>query len=203
MDENTKDGASVEDAWKVLETSYPFRDEWLVVRSDRVLLPDGTILPAYHTIENADWVSCIAITPVFEVVLIEQYRHSVRRLITEFPAGSVDAHDESPLAAMKRELLEETGYASDDWHLIGSAIANPARQTNTAYAFLALGAKQVSRPALEEGELIRTQLMPWALFRDRITSGLLRIPAQHVACLFWLHTFVAQRKIPTLAGLSF
>ena len=203
MSENGNDGAPSEDAWKVLDTSYPFRDEWLVVRSDRVLLPDGTILPAYHTIENPDWVSCIAITPEFEVVLIKQYRHSIGRLITEFPAGSMDAQDESPLAAMRRELLEETGYASDDWHLIGSSPANPARQTNTAYAFLALGAEQVSQPKLGEGELIRTQLMPWALFREHVFSGSLQIPAQHIACLFWLHSFVTQRKNSGFAKLSF
>jgi ADP-ribose pyrophosphatase len=203
MNENTPDGGPSEDRWKVLDTSYPFRDEWLVVRSDRVLLPDGTILPAYHTIECPDWVSCVAITPDSEVVLIEQYRHSICRLITEFPAGSVDARDESPLAAMRRELLEETGYASEDWHLIGSSPANPARQTNTSHAFLAWGATRVSQPKLEEGELIRTRLMPWTLFREQITSGLLRIPAQHIACLFWLHSFVAQRRNARFARLSF
>lgn len=202
MSENANRDNPLEDAWKVLDTSYPFRDEWLVVRSDRVLLPDGVTLPAYHTIECSDWVSCIAITANFEVVLIEQYRHSIRRLITEFPAGSVDARDESPLAAMRRELLEETGYASDDWHLIGSSPANPARQTNTAYAFLALGAKQVSQPKLEQGELIRTKLMSWEHFRKGISSGFLQIPAQHIACLFWLHSFVGKCESPLIAKLA-
>jgi 8-oxo-dGTP pyrophosphatase MutT (NUDIX family) len=200
MSENASDDGS-DEAWKVLDTSYAFRDEWLVVRSDRILLPDGAVLPAYHTIECSDWVSCIAITMKSEVVLVEQYRHSIGRVIAEFPAGSLDDRDVSPLAAVKRELLEETGYASDDWHLIGSSPANPARQTNTSYAFLALGAEQVSQPNLDEGELIRTQLMPWALFREQVASGSLEFPAQHVACMFWLHSYVAQSRNPQIAKL--
>jgi ADP-ribose pyrophosphatase len=202
MSKNASDDVPSSDAWKVLDTSYPFRDEWLVIRSDRVLLPDGAILPAYHTVECPDWVSCIAVTANLEVVLIEQYRHSVRRLITEFPAGSVDARDASPMAAVRRELLEETGYASDDWYFIGSATANAARQSNTAHAFLALGAKQVSPPKLDEGELIRTRLMPWPQFRAQMHDGSLQLPAQHVACLFWLHAFVARSESPHIAGLS-
>ncbi len=202
MSENANDDAHSGGAWRVLDTSYPFRDEWLILRSDRVLLPDGAILPAYHTIECSDWVSCIAITAKSEVVLVEQYRHSIRRQIAEFPAGSVDGRDESPLAAVKRELLEETGYASDDWHLIGSSPANPARQTNASYAFLALGAEQVSPPNLEQGEMIRTRLMPWTLFTQQVSSGSLEFPAQHVACLFWLHSFVARSKSPHIAELT-
>lgn len=202
MRENGTADFPSDEAWEVLDTSYPFRDQWLIVRSDRVLLPDGVILPAYHTIECSDWVSCIAITAKSEVVLVEQYRHSIRRLIAEFPAGSVDARDASPLAAVKRELLEETGYASDDWHLIGSSPANPARQTNTSYAFLALGAEHVSQPNLEEGEMIRTRLMTWAIFNEQVSSGSLEFPAQHLACLYWLRSYVARSESAQIAELS-
>ena len=63
-------------------------------------------------IEYPDWVDVIALTAERNVVLVDQYRHAVGQIRTEFPAGVVDAA-ETPLAAIKRELLEETGYASE------------------------------------------------------------------------------------------
>jgi ADP-ribose pyrophosphatase len=201
MDDNRDHDLSSQ-AWKVLESKYSYKDEWLVVRSDRVLLPDDTILPAYHTIEAPDWVSGIAITRDGDVLLVEQYRHSIGRPIIELPAGWVDRKDDSVLAAMKRELLEETGYASDSWHAIGAAPANPARQTNTSYAFLALDAERVARPNPEASEFVRTHEMPWHAFRGGITDGSLQMPALHTCCLLWLQAFAASSADPRITKLA-
>ncbi len=189
------------DEWKVLETDYAYRDEWIALRSEKVQLPDETVLQAYHTIEFPDWVNVIALTPDLDIVLAEQYRHPVRKLVVEFPAGAVD-DGEKPLAAIKRELLEETGYASDEWHLLGSCDANPARQTNRLHSFLALRARKVAEQSLGVGEFIRTRLVPWAEFRARIDSGTSDLPAVHFACLVWLESFLRNSSDPAMAQLA-
>ena len=96
---------------KVLSSRYAFADRWLRLRSDDVLLPGGQLLSCCTVFEYPDWGDVIALTAELNIVLVDQYRHAVGQIRTEFPAGVVDDGEE-PMAAIKRELLEETGYAS-------------------------------------------------------------------------------------------
>ena len=66
--------------WKAPRSTYAIADEWLRLRT----LPTGPV------IEHPDWVDVIALTPDLNIVLVDQYRHSVRSVRTEFPAGTVD-----------------------------------------------------------------------------------------------------------------
>ena len=91
--------------WQVLESKYSYRDPWLAVRSDTVRVPNGTVLSPYHTIEFPEWVCAVALTPQQEILLIEEYRHGVKRLSFELPCGAPDHDGEDVLDAMKRELL--------------------------------------------------------------------------------------------------
>ena len=185
---------------KVLESRYAFADPWLRLRRDRVRLADSRILPACPVFEYPDWVDVIALTAERNVVLVDQYRHAVGQIRTEFPAGAVD-EAEAPLAAIKRELLEETGYASDDWHLLGSAPVNPVLQTNRIHCFLALGAQKVAEQDLDEGEAIRTHEQPLSEFLDQVEAGGLELPALQLASLYLLQSYLRRSTDPRLALL--
>ena len=187
---------------KVLESSYTFADSWLRLRGDRVRLADGRILPACHVFEYPDWVDVIALTAARNVVLVDQYRHAVGQIRTEFPAGAVD-DAEAPLAAIKRELLEETGYASQEWHRLGSAAVNPVLQTNRIHCFLALGAQKVAEQDLDEGEAIRTHELPLSAFIERVEAGSLELPALQLASLHLLQGYLRRSTDPRLAALRF
>jgi 8-oxo-dGTP pyrophosphatase MutT (NUDIX family) len=187
---------------KVLESRYAFADPWLRLRSDTVLLPNGRLLSPCTIFEYPDWVDVIALTGERNVVLVEQYRHAVGQLRTEFPAGAVD-EAEVPLAAIKRELLEETGYASDDWHRLGSAPVNPVLQTNRIHCFLALGAHKVAEQDLDEGEAIRTHELPLPEFIEQVEAGRLELPALQLASLYLLQAYLRRSPDPRLALLRF
>ena len=118
--------------WKILETRHLHPD----IRLDRCELPNGYILDAY-LLDYNDEVFVFALTKKQEVVLIKQYRHGVRKALWELPGGSID-DGESPLESAKRELMEETGYASDKFFEVGQISPNPAISTNTMYCFLAI-----------------------------------------------------------------
>jgi 8-oxo-dGTP pyrophosphatase MutT (NUDIX family) len=188
-------------AWKLLESKYVLADPWIRLRSDTMLLPNGRVLSPGHIFEYPDWVDVIALTAELNVVLVDQYRHAVGQTRTEFPAGMVDNEHEEPLAAVKRELLEETGYASEQWHLIGTAPVNPMLQTNRVHSFLALGARKVAEQDLDEGEAIRTFELPWSEFIDKVGSGGIELPALQLASLLWLRTYLRKSGDPRLALL--
>ena len=64
--------------WQVLSSEYLFREPWLTVRRDHLLLPNGNHIPAYYVMEYPDWVNVIAITREGQFVLVRQYRHARR-----------------------------------------------------------------------------------------------------------------------------
>jgi ADP-ribose pyrophosphatase len=134
----------------------------------------------------------IALTAGLNIVLVDQYRQSVGRVRTEFPAGAVDDGEE-PIAAIQRELLEETGYASDEWHLLGMAPVYPALQTNRIYSFLALNAHRVTHQQLDEGEVIHCLEMPFSKFVAKVETGRIELPALQLAALWWLRRCLAVR----------
>ena len=129
--------------WKTLETRYLHPG----IRVDRCELPNGHIAE-YHLLEYADEVMIFALTKNQEVVLIEQYRYGIQEAILELPGGSVD-EGESPLEAAQRELMEETGYASDTFIEVGCTSPNPAIYTNRVYSFLATDVEKVENQPVD------------------------------------------------------
>jgi ADP-ribose pyrophosphatase len=59
-----------------------------------------------------------------DVILERQYRHATGQFLFELPAGKIDGK-ESPLAAAKREMIEETGYRAKKWKMLVKYFASP------------------------------------------------------------------------------
>lgn len=121
-------------------------------------------------LETPDWVNVVAVTPGGEIVTVLQHRFGTEAPTIEIPGGMVDPGEE-PLAAARRELREETGYASDHWQDLGPVAPNPAFQDNLCHHFLALDAAPVGPPLQDEGEDIVVATMTPAALRDAIHGG--------------------------------
>lgn len=201
MTDARKQAAAIE-PWQVLDTRYSFRDRWLAVRSDTVRVPNGTVLSPYHTLEFPEWVCAIALTDRNEIVLVEEYRHGVGRASFELPSGAPDHEGEDVLSAIKRELQEETGFASPEWHALGTSTANTARQNNSVHSFLALDAKRISQQMLDPGEMITAHLLPWEEFLADLDDKRLEIPGLHLTALWQLRCFARKTRDPRLLALG-
>ena len=82
-----------------------------------------------------------AIIPMLDrtrVILIKQYRHSLKEEIWEIPAGTLDPQ-ESVLACAQRELIEEAGFSADRWHSLGEIMPVPGYSNERIHIFLAAG----------------------------------------------------------------
>lgn len=124
----------------------------------------------FYVLDIPAWVNVIALTPEKEVILVEQYRFGITRPSLEIPGGVCD-EGESPLETAKRELLEETGYRSDNWTELGKVSANPAIQNNYNYCYLAEECTRVESQSLDQHERIIVHKMPYDEFLECVRDG--------------------------------
>ena len=178
-------------SWQVLERHYLDHSPWHTVRTDKVLLPTGTVVPDWYVFEFLDWVEILAITKEGKFVIISQYRHGLGETRYELPAGSCDK-GESPLESAQRELFEETGYGGGRWELLMTKSPNPSNHNNHAHAFLALDVEKLDHPHNEESEDIRIHL----LTREEVLALLLDDEIQqsmHAASL-WKYMYLTEQR---------
>ena len=94
----------------------------------------------------------IALTPDEELVLVKIYRHNLRDDYLELPAGGAEHDGETIEEAAKRELLEETGYSSEEMIDLGAYYVLPSETNRWTSFFLALDAQKIQNP--KEDDLI-------------------------------------------------
>ena len=142
--------------WKLLSSEYIHKGKWATLRIDKCEMPNGHIVDDYYVLEYGTWVNGVAITEDNEVLMVEQYRHAADIISLEIPGGVVD-EGENPQEALRRELLEETGYQFDDFELLCIVSPNPSTGNNQVYSYLAKGGKKVQEQSLDDAEDINVK----------------------------------------------
>jgi len=170
MNNNTDDKQ-----WKVLKSEYLSKEPWFTARREHVQLPNGNEIPSYYLLDYPEWVNVIAITKDEKFIMVRQYRHGIGYAAMEICAG-VEEENEAQLDAMKRELMEETGYGNGTWEKFMEISVNPSTHTNMTHCFLARGVEKLAEQNLEPTEdievfLLSREEVKGILDRDEIKQG--------------------------------
>jgi ADP-ribose diphosphatase len=171
--------------WTVRSSSYPLDEPFLRVRSDTVELPDGTIIEGYFVRESRGFAIVAALTPDRRIVLIRQYKHGVREIVLEMPAGMIDA-EETPEACAIRELAEETGYAGDPPRLLRSLFADPTSSNASFHVFLIENAVPKFGQSLDATEAIAIETTTIEDLREAVRDGRIASGSQVAAAYITL-----------------
>lgn len=142
--------------WKTLSRRVAYHvKKFLTVEHHTVALPDGRIIHDWTWLVLPEYTNILARTPDGSFLCFRQTKYAFPSPILAPPGGYLEP-GEQPLAGARRELLEETGYASDIWHDLGAYVIDANRGAGKAHFFLALNAVRTADPVsddLEEQQL--------------------------------------------------
>jgi ADP-ribose pyrophosphatase len=172
------------DRWNRIHSKTIGSFRIFTIREDRYQLPRNHQEAPFYILESNDWVNVIPVTEDGEVLLIRQFRFGIEEVTLEIPGGIVDVGF-TPLEAGRKELLEETGYASDRWDYLGVVHPNPAFLNNRCHTFLARDVKKIAEIELEESEEIEVLQVPFGKIKELIGEGV--ISHSLVICAFHLY----------------
>ncbi|MBL4656053.1 MAG: NUDIX hydrolase [Bacteroidia bacterium] len=123
--------------WKTLESKYLLKSKWVNFRADTCETDAGGIIEDFYISEYRDFVHVIPITEDKKILLNKQYRHGRELIGYELPGGQVEEEEKDPLEAAQRELLEETGYASNNFYHLVTYPVDPASRNNLIHFYIA------------------------------------------------------------------
>ena len=159
--------------WKLLKSERGPELPIFKVRFDWLENPRNAAELKAVVLEARDWVDVVAVTPEQKIVMVKQYRFGISDLSLEIPAG-VTEPNEAPERAAKRELLEETGYSTDDWTYLGWVYANPAFLNNRCHQWLARNVRKTHAPHLDDGEHLEVDELTLTEVQDAVRAGCFR-----------------------------
>ena len=129
----------------------------------------------------------VVVLPIFEdgrVLLIRQYRHSVGEFLWELVAGRKEP-DETPVAAARRELIEETGYRAKHLREMMCVIPTPGFVNEWMWIFAAEGLQQ-GEAQPEEDEKITAKLFTLKQVDSMIEKGALHDAKSICGLLYYM-----------------
>ena len=139
-------------AWKTLSRKVILKtNKYLTVENHTVKLPNGKIIPDWSWVIIPSAAIVLAVTPDDKFLCFRQTKYAIKGTSLAMVGGMLEP-GESPLAAAKRELMEEMGYESLKWVRLGSYILDPNRGMSTMYLFLALNVTKLAEPNSDDLE---------------------------------------------------
>ena len=186
--------------WEEISTEHIVQDKWIDFRRSAYRFPDGSVFEPFYSYSRRDYVVIVASDTDGDYICVRQFRQGIKEVTTEFPAGGIERTDgkeygsggsraasEDALEAARRELLEETGYVSDEWTHLLTVPSNATISDNYAHIFMAKNCSKSGEQKLDETEFLNVRKYSAAEIEELIYKGDFQ---QAVHIMAWL---LAQR----------
>lgn len=170
--------------WEEVKVDHVISDEWMDLRKSRFRFPDGKEFEPYYSYSRRSFVVVVARDTEGKFLCVRQFRYGIKKVTTEFTAGGLERGDgreyafgdsiedyEDALSAAKRELLEETGYVSDEWTHIITVPSNATIADNYAFIYFADNCRKVAEQSLDETEYLNVELHSAEEIEELIRQG--------------------------------
>lgn len=165
---------------------------WDVVRDEVELDPGRRVERDY--VQHPGAVAIVAVDDEDRMVLVQQYRHPVRRELWEVPAGLLDVEGEPPLETAKRELWEEADLRADEWEHLVDYFTTPGGSSEKLHVFVARKLREVpesERYERTDEELgMQARFVPVCDVVDSVLSGGIMNPSTVVGALAYAHKYL-------------
>jgi ADP-ribose diphosphatase len=123
-------------AWKVQSDAVDYQTPWFKIHKQKLKTAAG-VDATYFIHESVDSVMCVTLDSRGRFLVEKQYRPPVEKIEYDYPAGKIEPTDESPEAAARRELSEETGFKVRDLELLAILDTNPGFSKDRLHIYLA------------------------------------------------------------------
>ncbi|MCL2529242.1 MAG: NUDIX hydrolase [Coriobacteriia bacterium] len=123
---------------RIESSSRPFQGLLINVEVDTLSRGDGKTF-IREVARVTDVVAIAAIDDEGRILLIKQYRHSMRGPVWEIPAGRLDVAGETPAEAAARELREEADVLAESLEPLSVFGNSVGWTTETTHLFCARG----------------------------------------------------------------
>lgn len=158
-------------SWKTLSSKTVYKNNWLAVREDQVIRPNGEE-GIYGVVERPTSVFIVALTENDEVHLVKLFRYPTQVYSLEIPGGAViGASPKEIEQSAKRELQEETGLIAKQWRLSGKFQVINGFCNEWGYTYIATHLSQTGKNDQAEEGITEVTVLPFDEVLSFIKSG--------------------------------
>lgn len=147
---------------------------FLSVESFQCTLNNGKVIKREKILKNGKDGDAVIIFPITQdnkvIIACEPRVFTEKTVDVGFPAGYVEEREEA-LVAAKRELLEETGYSSDEFVLVGSFYQDQGCSAALNHYYIAFNCLLTSKQKLDESEFIKYFLVDFDKVKELYQNG--------------------------------
>jgi ADP-ribose pyrophosphatase len=154
---------------KKVSSDVVHKNPWWEYKRDSIVHANGAVGEYYYA-ESPGNVIIIPVLDDGRLVLVREYRYLNEKYGVQFPGGGIH-NDEPVLEAAKRELLEETGYTTENLIKLGVFEPSVGMIKDMSHIFIANELVLLQEPKVESFEQTEVMLRRVDEFEDMIKRG--------------------------------
>jgi ADP-ribose pyrophosphatase len=159
-----------------------YESEWVRLYLDRVVFPDGRLIPEYHMLHTRDAVAVLVENESGELLFEHVYRYATNRMEWEIPAGGIE-NGENLLETARREVYEETGFETHAHRLVYTF--NPTNGSTDTRFFLVACQVGERKTGIDRGEIQAVRWMKRMDIENLIHQGEIQDGFTLTGMLLW------------------